>query len=61
MPCASASFALTLGARIICPKARCMPTRRGRVKVPPLSGINPIWMKLWMKTALSAARVRSQA
>ena len=56
-----ASFALTLGARIICPKARCMPTSLGSVKVPPLSGMRPMLMKLWMKLVLSAASVRSQA
>ncbi|MNH38740.1 hypothetical protein D3C79_998190 [compost metagenome] len=41
--------------------ARAIPTRRGRVQVPPESGIRPILQNAWIKLAERAARTRSQA
>ena len=60
IPILSASSAVTLSPSIISAEAFCQPINRGRKKVPPLSGINPIFENACMKEADSGATTTSQ-
>ena len=53
--------AFTLSPNIISADAFCQPINRGRKKVPPLSGINPIREKAWINEEDLAAITMSQA
>ena len=60
-PHCAASSAESFSPRSASPIARALPARRGRKKVPPESGMRPIFENACTKLAERAARTRSQA
>ena len=60
-PHSLARFASSFSPSMASQFARCSPTRRGRMKVPPESGIRPIFENDWTNVAPSAASTMSQA
>src|SRR5260370_393711 len=61
IPQAAASSAGSLLPSKVNPSARALPTRRGKVHVPPESGSRPSFENAWTKLAERAAMTRSQA
>ena len=60
-PQSAASAADSRSPSIARPRARALPTRRGRNQVAPESGTSPSLLKAWMNDAEDAATTRSQA
>src|SRR5215467_10182537 len=60
-PQSRACSAVIFSASMVMTLARCKPTRRGSMKVPPLSGITPIFANDWTNVAADDANTMSHA